>query len=252
MRRNTGNKAMAASLTAFALMMAVSPVTAQAAGLKSIQAKEDVSYIALKNCNQGAIVRRVKLLGVKSDCLGWIEDMLNKNCPVIPEVPCEPETEVPTMPTEPETEAPTIPAEPETETPTVPAEPETEAPSSFAAQVIKLINAERAKEGLKPLAYDAAIEKAALVRAKEIQTSFSHTRPNGTGFITAMQETGVTYRRAGENIAWGQRTPEEVVKVWMNSPSHRANIMNANYGRIGVGHLTNAGGTSYWVQLFAD
>lgn len=230
MRKNTGNKAMAAGLTAFAMMMAVSPVTAQAAGMKSIQAKENISYIALRNCNQGAIVSRVKLLGVKADCLGWIDDMLNQNCPVIPEMPCEPETEAPT----------------------IPAEPETEAPSSFAVQVIELVNAERAKEGLKPLVYDASIEKAALVRAKEIQTSFSHTRPNGTGFITAMQEAGVTYRRAGENIAWGQRTPEEVVKVWMNSPSHRANIMNVNYGRIGVGHLTNARGTSYWVQLFAN
>ena len=114
------------------------------------------------------------------------------------------------------------------------------------------MNIERAREGLKPLTYDAAIEDAALVRAKEIQTSFSHTRPNGTSFATAMKEAGVNYRRAGENIAWGQKTPEEVVSAWMNSPSHRANIMNANYGRIGVGHLTNARGTSYWVQLFAN
>lgn len=123
---------------------------------------------------------------------------------------------------------------------------------TFAQQVVSLVNAERAKEGLGALTVDAGIEKAALVRAKEIQSSFSHTRPNGAGFSTALQEAGVNYRASGENIAWGQRSPEEVVTGWMNSPSHRANIMNGNYSRIGVGHLQNADGVSYWVQLFAN
>ena len=299
MRRNSINKKIAAAVAALSVMMAVSPVTAQAAGLKVYQTSGNISYIALKNCNQNMIIRRLKMLGINDNCLKWVEDIFNGACPEVPEIPSEPETpvipaepetpaepeipttpaepELPTVPAEPETptvpsqpeiptvpvepEVPTTPSQPETptepETPTIPAQPETpttpsKPESSFAEQVITLVNQERAKEGLSPLAYDASIEKAALIRAKEIQTSFSHTRPNGSSFSTVFKEAGVTYRRVGENIAWGQKTPEEVVRVWMNSPSHRANIMNANYGRIGVGHLTNSRGVSYWVQLFAN
>lgn len=123
---------------------------------------------------------------------------------------------------------------------------------TFAKRVVSLVNVERAKEGLGALSIDSAMEQAATVRAQEIQTSFAHTRPNGTGYFTALTEAGVDYRASGENIAWGQKTPEEVVHVWMNSPSHRANIMNRNFSRIGVGHLQNGNGVSYWVQLFAN
>ena len=123
---------------------------------------------------------------------------------------------------------------------------------SFARQVVELVNKERAKAGVSPLTIDTGLESAALVRTREIQTSFSHTRPNGNSFATAIQEAGVTYRRSGENIAWGQRTPEAVVNAWMNSDGHRANILNKNFSRIGVGYLTNGSGTPYWVQLFAD
>lgn len=91
---------------------------------------------------------------------------------------------------------------------------------------------------------------AAQVRAVECEQSFSHTRPNGTSFSTALKEQGVSYRRAGENIAWGQRSPEEVVNAWMNSEGHRANIMNSNFTKIGVGYYQNANGVKYWSQLF--
>lgn len=123
---------------------------------------------------------------------------------------------------------------------------------SYAEQVVDLVNKERAKEGLAPLTIDTGLEQAALVRSREIQTNFSHTRPNGSSFATAVAEAGVTYRRTGENIAWGQKTPEAVVNAWMNSEGHRANIMNVNFSRIGVGYLTNASGTPYWTQLFAN
>lgn len=123
---------------------------------------------------------------------------------------------------------------------------------SYAEQVVDLVNRERAKEGLAPLTIDTGLEQAALVRSREIQTNFSHTRPNGSSFATAVAEAGVTYRRTGENIAWGQKTPEAVVNAWMNSAGHRANIMNVNFSRIGVGYLTNASGTPYWTQLFAN
>lgn len=164
---------------------------------------------------------------------GWCPPQ--ENTPETPEVP-----EVPEVP-----ETPEVPEAPET--PEVPEEA-----SSYAAQVVRLVNEERAKEGLSALTIDAGLEAAGNVRAKEIVSSFSHTRPNGSSFATAIQEQGVSYRSSGENIAWGQRSPEEVVDAWMNSPGHRANIMNAKFTRIGVGHYQNGAGTNYWAQLFAD
>lgn len=121
---------------------------------------------------------------------------------------------------------------------------------TYAQQVVNLVNVERAKEGLAPLKLDATVTRAANVRATEIQSSFSHTRPNGSSFSTVLGENGVSYRGSGENIAYGQRSPEEVVEGWMNSAGHRANIMNKNFQNIGVGHAINGNGTQYWVQLF--
>lgn len=123
---------------------------------------------------------------------------------------------------------------------------------TYAQQVVDLVNAEREKAGLAPLTVDADVEKAAAVRAGEIQTVFDHTRPNGSSFYTALTAQGVDYRSAGENIAWGQKTPEEVMTAWMNSAGHRANILNANYTHIGVGSVKNSAGNQYWVQLFTN
>ena len=119
----------------------------------------------------------------------------------------------------------------------------------FASQVVELVNAERAKYGLSALTVDAKVQQAALVRAKESVQSFSHTRPNGSSFSTALTEAGVSYRRAGENIAYGQRTPQQVMNAWMNSSGHRANILNEDFTTIGVGY-TVINGTAYWAQLF--
>ncbi len=121
---------------------------------------------------------------------------------------------------------------------------------TYAEQVVDLVNAERKAEGLSALTLDKTIEKAALVRAKEIVTKFSHTRPSGKSFSTALTDAGVSFKGAGENIAWGQKTPEEVVEGWMNSEGHRANIMNAKYTKIGVGYYQNGAGRNYWTQLF--
>ena len=119
----------------------------------------------------------------------------------------------------------------------------------FASQVVALVNAERAKHGLSALKVDAKVQQAALVRAKETAQSFSHTRPNGSSFSTALTEAGVSYRRAGENIAYGQSTPQQVMNAWMNSSGHRANILNENFTTIGVGY-TVINGTAYWTQMF--
>lgn len=122
---------------------------------------------------------------------------------------------------------------------------------SVTAEVVRLVNEERAKAGVAPLTAESKAGAAASVRAKELETSFSHTRPNGSGFESALKEQGASYTTAGENIAWGQRSAEEVVNAWMNSAGHRANILNPNYTHIGVGHH-QSGGTQYWTQLFTN
>ena len=119
----------------------------------------------------------------------------------------------------------------------------------FTSQVVALVNAERAKQGLSALKVDAKVQQAALVRAQESAQSFSHTRPNGSSFSTALTEAGVSFRRSGENIAYGQSTPQQVMNAWMNSSGHRANILNENFTTIGVGY-TVINGTAYWAQLF--
>lgn len=119
----------------------------------------------------------------------------------------------------------------------------------YASQVVALVNAERAKYGLSALKMDSRVQQAAQVRAAETVQSFSHTRPNGSSFSTALTEAGVSYMRSGENIAYGQSTPQQVVNAWMNSSGHRANILNESFTTIGVGY-TVSGGTAYWAQLF--
>lgn len=121
--------------------------------------------------------------------------------------------------------------------------------SGYAQQVVQLVNAERQKQGLTALKIDTTVQKAAQVRATEQAQSFSHTRPNGTSCFTALTEQGITYRSAGENIAYGQSTPQEVMNAWMNSEGHRANILSEKFTTIGVGY-TVINGQSYWAQMF--
>ncbi len=120
----------------------------------------------------------------------------------------------------------------------------------WARQVAELVNQERAKAGLSELAIISGVSSAAQVRAQELTKSFSHTRPDGRGFETALKEAGVSYRSAGENIAYGQTSPQQVMESWMNSAGHRANILNPNYTSIGVGHFEDSTGTDYWTQIF--
>ena len=84
---------------------------------------------------------------------------------------------------------------------------------AYASRILELVNEERAKAGLPAVSFDEEVSQAALTRAKEIQISFSHTRPDGRSFSTALTDRGIRYYNAGENIAWGQRSPEEVMQA---------------------------------------
>ena len=189
-----------------------------------------------------------------------LPDQQSNNCPsnkqsnnCIPEIP-----QVNAVPETPPVN--TVPEQPAV-TPAVPdaGKPEASVPESgsgsykdmtYSEKVVYLVNEERAKYDLAPLTSDESVTAAAQVRAEEIKSSFSHTRPNGTSFSTALKEQSVSYRGSGENIAWGQKTPEKVVEAWMNSSGHRANILNSKYTTIGVGYYQDASGTNYWAQLF--
>ena len=122
---------------------------------------------------------------------------------------------------------------------------------NFAEEVLQLVNLERAKVGAKPLTLSPQLMKYAAVRAEEITEKFSHTRPDGTSCFTVVK---ISYRRVGENIAEGQNSPEKVVEAWMNSEGHRANILNPEFGKLGVGYFyaQNTDYKHYWVQLFKD
>ncbi len=116
--------------------------------------------------------------------------------------------------------------------------------SDFLDEVIKLCNEERESAGLAPLEKSDSLTDSAAVRAGELPSKFSHTRPDGSSCFTVITEKGKT---RGENIAAGYENPGQVVEGWMNSPGHRANILDPDFTQIGVGY--NESG-NYWVQLF--
>lgn len=143
-----------------------------------------------------------------------------------------------------ETPAPETPA-PETPAPET---PDAAAPEEFEAEVVRLVNIEREKNGLSALKSDnEKLNRAADIRAEELMTSFSHTRPSGADCFSVLIERGIKYCAAGENIARGSLTPAGVVEGWLNSPEHRANILTGSFTHIGVGYNENG---NFWVQLF--
>jgi uncharacterized YkwD family protein len=121
--------------------------------------------------------------------------------------------------------------------------------SQFERQVVELTNQERAKNGLPALKIDTELSKVAREKSNDMQAKnyFSHTSPTYGSPFDMMKQFGIDYRAAGENIAMGQRSPEEVVKAWMNSEGHRKNILSSNFTHIGVGHTANG---NYWTQMF--
>jgi uncharacterized YkwD family protein len=124
--------------------------------------------------------------------------------------------------------------------------------SEFEKQVGNLVNEERKKAGLKPLQLDTKLSDVAREKSKDMMNKgyFSHQSPTYGSPFDMMKQFGITYRAAGENIAKGQQTPQEVMKAWMNSEGHRANILNGSFTHIGVGFVKDSQGMTYWTQMF--
>lgn len=120
----------------------------------------------------------------------------------------------------------------------------------YLQQVVSLTNQERSKAGLPALKASTQLSAAAAVRAREIVTSFGHVRPDDSSFSTAIGQNGVSFNGAGENIAYGQTSPQEVMNAWMNSQTHRDAILSPYYTNIGVACYQDSNGVLYWTQLF--
>ncbi|MEH7439614.1 CAP domain-containing protein [Neobacillus drentensis] len=135
-----------------------------------------------------------------------------------------------------------------------PKQPATNAPTSgavsqYVQQVINLTNAQRSKNGLPALKADTQLSGVAQKKSQDMQQNhyFSHTSPTYGSPFDMMRDFGVTYKSAGENIAQGQQTPQEVVTAWMNSEGHRKNILSPNFTHIGVGFEQTG---KHWTQMF--
>ncbi|MBQ4065090.1 MAG: secretion protein [Clostridia bacterium] len=165
----------------------------------------------------------------------------------------EPETETKPAPSVPETSKPE--AKPEASAPEAP-KPETSAPeapvtsvSSYERRVVELVNEIRLENGLGELALNEELSAVAREKSRDMMEKgyFEHQSPTYGSPFDMMKAFGITYRTAGENIAMGYPTPEEVVEGWMNSPGHRANILKASFTEIGVGYVEKG---HYWTQMF--
>ena len=126
--------------------------------------------------------------------------------------------------------------------------------ADYKAQVVAIINQERANAGLGGVTQNASLDVVAQIRAQEIVQSFSHTRPDGSSCFSVLDQYSIPNTTAGENIAAGYGTPEAVMTGWMNSDGHRANILNGAFGQVGIGYYTDPNGVygTYWVQMFTN
>ena len=124
--------------------------------------------------------------------------------------------------------------------------------SSYQQQVLDLVNAERTKRGISALTLDSNLSSVATKKSQDMvnKNYFDHTSPTYGSPFDMMKQFGISYRTAGENIAKGQKTPQEVVTAWMNSEGHRKNILNPNFTNLGVGIAKDSKGTTYWTQMF--
>lgn len=119
-------------------------------------------------------------------------------------------------------------------------------------KVIDLVNRQRAQNGLSTLKANWEVGRVARYKSQDMINKhyFDHQSPTYGSPFNMMENFGIKFNAAGENIAYGQRTPQDVMNDWMNSPGHRSNILNPTYNQIGVGVAKSANGTYYWTQMF--
>lgn len=261
---------------ATALTLGVSSLDAQAATVQPSNIKvQNIQHskMMMKQMSQQELQAFLQSMGVES-LAQWQQGNFQPNCFIPGQQPTENVvTEQPTAKPETQKPAEQKPAEqkpaeevqkPEAQKPAEnnktqkpaeqkpaeqkPAE-EAKSLSEFEQRVVELTNAERAKQGLPALKIDTELSKVARIKSEDMQKNnyFDHNSPTYGSPFDMMKKFGISYTSAGENIAQGQRTPEEVVQAWMNSAGHRANILNNGFTHIGVGYVESG---NYWTQQF--
>ena len=112
-------------------------------------------------------------------------------------------------------------------------------------EILSLVNEKRKEADLDPLVWNDVLANDASLRAKEISKKFSHTRPNGKDWYTLDEDN-----MYGENLGKGYETAQEVFDAWMNSKSHKENILWEEFTQIGIAVYVTKSGSCYWVQEF--
>ncbi|MCU5171407.1 CAP domain-containing protein [Bacillus paranthracis] len=239
---------------ATALTLGVSSLDAQAATVQPSNVKvQNIQHskVMMKQMSQQELQAFLQSMGVES-LAQWQQGNFQPNCIIPGQQPTEnvvteqptakPEAQKPAENNNTQKPAEQKPAEQK------PAE-EAKSLSEFEQRVVELTNAERAKQGLPALKIDTELSKVARIKSEDMQKNnyFDHNSPTYGSPFDMMKKFGISYTSAGENIAQGQRTPEEVVQAWMNSAGHRANILNNGFTHIGVGYVESG---NYWTQQF--
>lgn len=153
--------------------------------------------------------------------------------------------------------SPAAPATSAPPAPTPPAQASPDVPGPVAAaeaQVVVLVNQERAAVGCPALSVDSRLTAAARGHSADMAARgyFSHETPEGVSFSARITQAGYRWSAAAENIAAGQRDAAAVMRAWMNSDGHRRNILNCSLRHIGVGLVYSANNRPYWTQDFAS
>lgn len=119
-------------------------------------------------------------------------------------------------------------------------------------EVIRLVNVERSKRGLQPLKYNWQVARVARIKSQDMINNnyFSHISPVYGSPFKMLESYNLRFSSAAENIAYGQRSAQEVMNTWMNSSGHRANILSNTVTEIGVGVAKKSNGTMYFTQIF--
>ena len=123
--------------------------------------------------------------------------------------------------------------------------------NSDEQEVFNLINQQRANNGLPALKMDSEVQRVARIKAQDMVNNnyFSHTSPTYGSPFDMLKSFKVSYRTAGENIA-GNSSNSGAVNAWMNSPGHRANILNSSFNYTGIGVVTGSKYGKIYVQMF--
>ena len=124
--------------------------------------------------------------------------------------------------------------------------------AKYYDEIIILVNQERAKVGAAPLKFAPIACKIAELRADENTQLYSHSRPNGSNWDSLLMQWDVDFDCAGENLARRKKEypePQKVVDAWMDSPAHRANMLDPDFTHIGIG-IAYADGLMYYAQIF--